>query len=105
MTDALAPVDTPVPQPPSRLEAAKGFVGDLARPFSIVSTSLSASIVPVIVAARVDPTDLDLLGAAAFVAAIYGGLGALYWGKSWEQAATTRAQANAEVAKAQAATQ
>ncbi|MBJ7410112.1 MAG: hypothetical protein JHD15_07060 [Phenylobacterium sp.] len=82
------------------LDGFKGMVADLARPFSILVTSLSAAVTPVIIVIRVAPDRLDLIGAAALVGAHFAGLGALYWGKSWEQAKV--AGQNAEVEKVRA---
>lgn len=63
------------------LDQIKGLVGDLARPFAIISTSLSASVAVVVVAFRIAS---EGVGVAAFVAAIYAGLAGLYGFKSWE---------------------
>ena len=70
------------------LDQFKSLVGDLARPFSIIATSLSASIAVVIVAFRINA---EGVGVAAFVAAIYAGLAGLYGFKSWEQRRANRA--------------
>ena len=70
------------------LDQFKSLVGDLARPFSIIATSLSASIAVVIVAIRINS---EGMGIAAFVAAVYAGLAGLYGFKSWEQRRTHRA--------------
>lgn len=69
------------------LDQFKSLIGDLARPFSIIATSLSASVAVVIVACRIAA---DGMGVAAFVAAIYAGLAGLYGFKSWEQTRTSR---------------
>lgn len=74
------------------LDQIKHFVADLARPFSIVATSASAAVVPVIVAVRAEPDQLDLAAAGVFVGAIYAGVAGLYWGKSWEQARAKQAE-------------
>lgn len=64
----------------SVLDNIKHVIGDLARPVSIIATSIGASWASVVTAYRVDSgTDGALL-----IAAIYAGLGALYWGKAWE---------------------
>lgn len=72
--------DTPTPQPPSRLDAVKGFIGDLARPFAIISTSGSAAYATGVIAHRVDSFE----GAAIFIGAVYAGLAGLYGFKAWE---------------------
>lgn len=56
------------------------IIGDLARPFSIYATSGAAAVSTVLIALKAE----DALTGAALVAAIYTGLGALYWGKTWE---------------------
>ena len=82
------------------LDQFKGLCADLARPASILVTSISAAVTPVIVVWRIAPDRLELIAAAALVGAHYAGLGALYWGKSWEQAKV--AGQNAEVEKERA---
>lgn len=84
------------------LEQFKGLVGDLARPFSIVVTAASAAVTPLVIVWRAAPDRLDLSAAALLIGALYTGVGALYWGKSWEVAKVS-GQA-AEVEKARAAT-
>lgn len=56
------------------------FLGEIARPFAILSTSASAAFATSVIAWRID----DFGEAAFYIAAVYGGLGALYWGKAWE---------------------
>lgn len=56
------------------------FLGEVARPFSIIATSAGASIAAVISALHVDSG----AGGALLMAAIFGGVAGLYWGKSWE---------------------
>jgi len=103
MTDTpppVGPVDTPLPQPPDRLEQFKGLVGDLARPFAIISTSGAASIATVVIAHKVDGFD----GAAIFIGAVFAGVGALYGAKAWEVARAGKHTAEVEIAKATSAT-
>jgi hypothetical protein len=96
VTDALPVADTPpTAQPATHLDRVKGFIGDLARPFAIISTSLAASIATVIVAHKVDDFD----GAAIFIGAVFAGVGALYGAKSWEVAKASKHAAEIEVAK------
>lgn len=78
----------------------KHLVGELARPFSIIATSFSAAVVPVVIVWRIAPERLDLVAAAAFVGALYAGVGALYWGKAWEQAKVSGQAAEVEKARA-----
>lgn len=84
------------------LDQFKGLVGDLARPFSIIATSASAAVVPVIVVWRTSPERLDLVAAAALVGALYAGVAGLYWGKAWENQKAVSASAEVEKAKASA---
>jgi hypothetical protein len=91
------PTDTPVHSPPSRAETVKAFIGDLARPFAIISTSLAASIASVVVALKIGP---DAAAAAIFIGAVFTGVGAIYTAKSWEMAQAGKHSANVEIAKA-----
>ncbi|CAA2962495.1 Hypothetical predicted protein [Olea europaea subsp. europaea] len=82
-----ARADTPVSQPPTRLDAAKAFIGDLARPFAIYSVALATS------GAIWGAASADKVGAAGLI------LAALYGAKAYEN--RVQAQANAQVAIAQ----
>lgn len=84
------------------LDQFKGLLADLARPTSIVVTSISAAVTPVIIVWRIAPDRLELIAAAALVGAHYAGLGALYWGKAWEQAKVSGQNAEVEKVRAQA---
>lgn len=84
-------------------EQIKGLVADLARPFSIVATSLSAAVVPVIVVWRIAPDRLDLVAAAALVGALYAGVIGLYWGKATENIRIAGHNAEVEKERARAA--
>lgn len=88
--------DTPVNPPSSRLDRWKAFIGDLSRPFAIISTSLSASAATIIVAYRVTTFGEG----AIFIAAVFAGVGALYGAKSWEVARAGKHAAEVEIAKA-----
>jgi len=88
-------IDTPDNAPKSKLEAIKSLIGDLARPVSIIVTSLSASWATVVIAYKVDGFE----SAALFIAAVYAGLGALYWGKAWEMAKAGSASVEIEKAR------
>lgn len=95
MTDTPPVVSVP---PPSRLEQWKAAIGDLARPFAIYVSAISAGWATIAIAYRVQSPTLE--SAAIFIGAIYAGLGVLYGAKAWE-VAKTGGQA-ADVAKAQA---
>ena len=92
--------DTPMRErtfpPPTRLEQIKSFVGDLARPFAIIATSLSAAISTVIIAWKVEAFE----GAAIFIGAVYVGVGGIYTAKAWEAVSAGKRAADVEIAKA-----
>lgn len=80
------PTDTPVPQPAtSNLDKWKSFIGDLARPFALISMSLATSIAVVIVALRVDDGNDGAIALGA-VGLIIGGM---YGFKAWENTKTS----------------
>jgi hypothetical protein len=77
----LQATDTPIPVPtPSRMDRIKAFIGDLARPFALISMSLATSIGVVIVCLRVDDGNDGAIALGA-VGLIIGGM---YGFKSWE---------------------
>lgn len=81
--------------PVDRLERIKAFIGDLARPFAIIVTSLSASIATVIVSTRTENGN----DGAILIGAIFVGVAALYGAKSWEVTKTSKQAAEVEIAK------
>jgi hypothetical protein len=85
------------------LEAFRATAGDLARPFSIYASAGSASIATVLLAyaglRSALNGHLDLLGAAAFIGAVWAGVGALYWGKAWETKERDKNNAQVEIAR------
>lgn len=91
--------DTPVlPQTwprPARADQIKAFIGDLARPFAIISTSYAASHATVVIAYKVS----SFSEAAIFIGAVFAGVGALYGAKAWEVARTGKQAAEVEIAK------
>lgn len=106
MTDTPPPpapmADAPAaPSPPSKLDVAKAFVADLARPIALLSASSSMSVATVTISWRVDPTKIDqLAGAAAYIIGGWAAVAALYGVKEWGN--VKQAQATADVQKAQA---
>ena len=70
----------------------KHFIGDLARPFSIISTSTAASVAIVIGALRIEGG----AAGAAYIGAVLAGLVGLYGFKAWEQRPQRRATDQAE---------
>lgn len=97
MTEVVTP-DTPIPQPPSKLEQAKGFIGDLARPFSIISTSGAAAWATVAIVDKVKDPSFE--GAAIYIGAVFAGLAALYGFKAWESVKAGGQVADVKVARA-----
>lgn len=85
----------PVKAPPvSRLDIAKAFIGDLARPFAIIATSYAAARAIIIVAGKAG----DLTEGAIYITAVLAGVGAIYGLKSWENAKAGRQAADVAIA-------
>jgi hypothetical protein len=84
--------------PISRLEATKSFIGDLARPFAIISTAFAASWATIVISYRVENgNDGAILAGAYFL-----GVGTLYGAKAVEAINTARARRDVDVAQANA---
>lgn len=79
--------DTPIEKPVTRSDMVKAFIGDLARPFAIYATSLSASVASIIVAMKVENGNDGAIALGAISALVVG----IYIGKSWEVAKTAQA--------------
>lgn len=62
----------------------KAFIGDLARPFAIYSTSLSASIAAVIIANKVENGNDGAIALGAIGGIVLG----IYTAKAWEMVKT-----------------
>lgn len=75
----VTPRDVP-PAPKSKM--VKAFIGDLARPFAIYATSLSASIATVIVALKVEDGNDGAIALGAVGVLVLG----IYGAKAWEVA-------------------
>lgn len=86
MTDPISPAAAPV----------STWLGNNARPLSILLPAAGAAIATVVIAMKVT----GFGEAALFIGAVYGGVAALYTAKSWENAQTAKSAANVEVAKA-----
>lgn len=103
MSDTQPQTDTPVNRPtfprPSKLETFKAFVGDLARPFAIISTSFGAAFATITLALR---QGVELNAAGVFIGAVFLGVGTLYGAKSIENANVSKhtSAAQVEIAKA-----
>jgi hypothetical protein len=76
------------------IDVVKSFIGDLARPFAIIVTSLAAAIstvwIGVVVAQKVESFE----GAAIYIGAVFAGVGALYGAKAWELTKVAKARAS-----------
>lgn len=82
------PADTPTPRPPDSLDVFKGFIGDLARPFALYSTSGATAW------AIFHKAPADVIGAAGAVVAV------LFSAKAAENAYAAKQDANVKVAQA-----
>ena len=78
------------------IDAIKGFVADIARPYAIISLSSASAAAIVIIAHKVNGFD----GAALFIGAAMTGVAGLYASKSVENSQTAKHAANVEIAKA-----
>lgn len=78
------------------INAIKGFVADIARPYAIISLATATAAAEIIIATKVDGFD----SAALFLGAAMTGVAGLYGAKSWENAASGKHAANVEIAKA-----
>lgn len=85
--------DTPVKSPPSRVDQTKSFLGDLARPFALISVSGSCAAGLLMTAVTADKLGLALTAMAA-----------MYGAKAWENRGNAKSGADVEVAKANAGT-
>ena len=78
----------PISRPPSRLDVVKVFIGDLARPITILLTAVSGSYATVAtahaVASAVAAGKAGPGEAAIFIGAVLGIASAIYIGKSVE---------------------
>lgn len=80
------------------LDGLKSLVGELARPFAIISTSFGATWATIVVAYKVrDGND-----GALYIGAVFVGVGAIYIGKAVEVFKTNKAAAEVEIARVSA---
>ncbi|WP_337186567.1 hypothetical protein [Phenylobacterium sp.] len=82
----------------SRLAVLQTFIGEIARPLAIISTSFSASWAVIEVAHRVENGN----DGGLFIGAVFAGVGAIYIGKSVEVFKKSQAAADVEKARAKA---
>lgn len=93
------PTDTPInpAYPPApMMERVKALVGDLARPFAIIGTTIGFNTALVTVAQKLGP---DASAAAIFIGAAGGILATLYGAKAWEAVQGGKHTASVEIAK------
>lgn len=79
------------------LDRLAWFVGQLARPTAIVTTSTAASIATVIIALRVQ----DGNDGFVFIGGVFAGVSALYLGKAAEEFGKDRNASKVKIAEAQ----
>jgi len=96
MTDTpVVPREVP---PIPKSEMVKSFIGDLARPFAIISTSFAASWATIAISHKVENGN----DGAIFAGAYFLGVGTLYLGKAVEAINTARARRDVDVAQVNA---
>lgn len=89
MSDTGAPALTTLRIKNQYLSDIAAFIGEIARPVAIMSTSWAASLATMKLAAKVHSPE-----AAVFLGAVYLGVGTLYGVKGWEKVVQTRADAD-----------
>lgn len=89
MSDPTIPADTPMQPPATLMERVKVFIGDLARPWAIITTSTATAIAVVIGATKIATAE----GGALYIGAVFAGLGLIYGAKSLENIRTAQAAA------------
>lgn len=82
----------------TRSERLAWFIGQTARPLSIMATSFSASIATVVVSTKVENGN----DGAILIAAVFAGVGTLYGFKAYETWKSKQAETQVEVAKVEA---
>lgn len=92
--------DSPISPPQGWIERGTAAIGNLARPYVLIVASTSSGIATIALAIRT----VSLIEAAAFVAANWAGVGALYGAKALEEGRKAKATAEVEVAKVNAGT-
>lgn len=89
--------DTPVTPPAGHLERWTASLGNLARPVVLYLAAASSALATVsIVWMR-----LDLITGAAFIAASWAGVAALYGAKAIEERGKAKSEAAVQIAQAQ----
>lgn len=82
------------------LDQIKHFIGDIARPFAIMSTSFAASWATIVIAGKVENGN----DGAIFAGAYFLGVGTLFLGKAAEVITAGRNRRDVDVAQASTAT-
>jgi hypothetical protein len=96
MTDTpVNPRDVP---PVPKSEMIKAFIGDLARPFAIISTSFAASWATIAISYKVENGN----DGAIFAGAYFLGVGTLFLGKAVEAINAGRHKRDVDVAQVNA---
>ena len=76
----------------------KAFIGDIARPFAIISTSFAAAWATIVIASKVENGN----DGAIFAGAYFLGVASLYGAKAVETINATRARRDVDVANVSA---
>jgi hypothetical protein len=76
----------------------RAFIGDLARPFAIISTSFAAAWATIVIASKVENGN----DGAIFAGAYFLGVASLYGAKAVEAINTARARRDVDVANVNA---
>jgi len=95
MTDPVNPRDAP---PAHASERIKAFIGDIARPFAIISTSFAAAWATIVIASKVENGN----DGAIFAGAYFLGVASLYGAKAVETINAARARRDVDVANVSA---
>jgi hypothetical protein len=98
MSDVGAPILTNLTIGNRVLRDTAAFIGEIARPFAIISCSGASAKAIVVLALKVNSPE-----ASVFIGAVFLGVGALYGAKAWEKVSQTRADAEVKKEQAKAA--
>ena len=82
-----------------RFERVVTAIANLARPSVLYLSAWSAAISTVALAAGAILGEVDLIAAAAFITAAWGGVGLLYGAKSLEEGRKAKAEASVQIAR------
>lgn len=82
-----------------RFERVVTAIANLARPSVLYLSAWSAAISTVALAVGAILGEVDLIAAAAFITAAWGGVGILYGAKSLEEGRKAKAEASVQIAR------